>query len=477
MVHLDATVAHKQVGSKGLKGGALGLISSIVVGVASTAPAYSLAATLGFVVIAIKGLGAPIITILAFIPMLFISYAYKELNYADPDCGTTFTWGTRAFGPKTGWFGGWGIVAADILVMASLAQIAGQYVFLLFGAGGIGHNPSSGWVLLVGIVWIVVMTLICYIGIEISANMQKVLLGIELTILILFSIVALIKVGDGHAPPGHLTPSAEWFNPFHNLSFTSFMVGFTLMLFIYWGWDTSVSVNEETKDSRRTPGRAAVLSTLILLATYALVVMASQSYAGIGSHGIGLANPNNSGDVINVLGTSVFGTNGIGWFMTKLLLLMVLSSAAASTQTTILPTARTTLSMATYKAIPDAFGRVHKRFLTPTVSTVVMGAVSIALYVAMNYLSNGSSVIGDSVTALGAMIAFYYGLTGFACVWYWRKTLTESTRNLWLRGILPLAGGVILWFAMFWFLWYNWVTPSNSYTTWTIPGTHGSWAA
>ena len=472
MVHLDATLAREAPAEKGLKRGALGLFSSIVVGVASTAPAYSLAATLGFVVIYINGLQAPIITILAFIPMLLISFAYKELNYADPDCGTTFTWGTRAFGPKTGWFGGWGIVAADILVMASLAQIAGQYVFLLFGAHGIGSNPASGWVLLVGIMWIVLMTLICYIGIEISANSQKVLLGIELTILILFSIVALVKVGAGHAPPGHLTPSAEWFNPFHNFTFTSFMIGFTLMLFIYWGWDTSVSVNEETRDSRRTPGRAAVLSTLILLVTYALVVVASQSYAGVGTKGIGLANSANSGDVINVLGSSVFGNSGIGWFMTKLLLLMVLSSAAASTQTTILPTARTTLSMATYKAIPSAFARVHKRFLTPTVSTVTMGAVSIALYVAMNYLSTGSSVIGDSVTALGAMIAFYYGLTGFACVWYYRTSLTESARNLWLRGILPLAGAVILWFAMFWFLWYNWVTPSNSYTTWTIPGTH-----
>ena len=472
MVHLDAHRAQvADPGEKGLKGGALGLFSSVVIGVASTAPAYSLAATLGFVVIAINGLGAPIITILAFVPMLLISYAYKELNYADPDCGTTFTWGARAFGPKTGWFGGWGIVAADILVMASLAQIAGQYVFLLFGAGGIGSNPSSGWVLLVGILWIVLMTAICYIGIEVSANSQKVLLSIELTMLVLFSVVALVKVGSGHAPPGHLTPSAEWFNPFHHLSFTSFMVGFTLMLFIYWGWDTSVSVNEETKDSRRTPGRAAVLSTLILLVTYALVVLASQSYAGVGAKGIGLGNPNNSGDVINVLGTSVFGTSGIGWFLTKLLLLMVLTSAAASTQTTILPTARTTLSMATYKAIPEAFGRVHKRFLTPTVSTVAMGAVSIALYVAMNYLSNGSSVIGDSVTALGLMIAFYYGLTGFACVWYYRTSLTESARNFWLRGIFPLVGGLILWFAMFWFLWYNWTTPSNSYTTWTLPGT------
>ncbi|MGH9006427.1 MAG: amino acid transporter, partial [Acidimicrobiales bacterium] len=107
---------------KGLKQGALGLISSTVVGVASTAPAYSLAATIGFVVVLI-GVRAPIVTILAFVPMLLISFAYKELNRADPDCGTTFTWTTRAFGPKSGWMGGWAIVAADVLVMASLAQI------------------------------------------------------------------------------------------------------------------------------------------------------------------------------------------------------------------------------------------------------------------------------------------------------------------------------------------------------------------
>jgi amino acid transporter len=459
------------IGEKGLKGGALGLISSVVVGVASTAPAYSLAATLGFVVIAINGLQAPIITILAFVPMLFISYGYKEMNYADPDCGTTFTWGARAFGPKTGWLGGWGIVAADLLVMASLAQIAGQYVFLLFNAKGIGSNASSGWVLLVGVLWIVAMTWICYVGIEISANFQKALLSIELTMLLVLSIVALVKVGNGTAPVGHLTPSLSWFNPFHNFTFSGFMVGFTLMLFIYWGWDTAVSVNEETKDSQTTPGRAAVLSTLVLLATYALVILATQSYAGIGTKGIGLQNPNNTGDVLSVLGTSIFGTSGFANVLSHLLLLMVLSSAAASTQTTILPTARTTLSMAVYKAIPSAFARIHKKYLTPTVSTLAMGGVSIVLYVVMNYLTSGGSVIVDSVSALGVMIAFYYGLTGFCCVWYYRKTLTESVRSLWLRGILPALGGIILWFCMGWSFWYYW-NNVNSDTRFTIPGTH-----
>ena len=104
-IDLEAT----KIADKGLKPGALGLISSTVIGVASTAPAYSLAATLGFVVVLI-GPQAPIITVLAFIPMLLISFAYKEMNSADPDCGTTFTWATRAFGPKTGWLGGWGII-------------------------------------------------------------------------------------------------------------------------------------------------------------------------------------------------------------------------------------------------------------------------------------------------------------------------------------------------------------------------------
>ena len=119
---------------------------------------------------------------------------------------------------------------------------------------------------------------------------------------------------------------------------------------------------------------------------------------------------------------------------------MVLSSAAASTQTTILPTARTTLSMAAYKALPTSFAKIHPRYMTPTVSTIAMGGISIVLYVVMNYLS-GSGVIADAVTGIGLYIAFYYGLTGFACAWYYRRNLTSSARNLWMQGILPVTGG------------------------------------
>ncbi len=244
------------------------------------------------------------------------------------------------------------------------------------------------------------------------------------------------------------------------------------MLFIYWGWDTAVSINEETKDKNKTPGRAAILSTVLLLVTYAIVIVAVVAFAGIGTKGIGLNNPANTSDVLSVLGGAIFGGGGFGTFLTRLLILMVLSSAAASTQTTILPTARTTLSMAAYKALPDSFSKIHPKYLTPTVSTIVMGAISIALYVPMNYISGGN-VIPDAVTAIGLYIAFYYGLTAFTCVWYYRRTLTSSARNLWMQGILPGLGGLLMYAFGGWSLWEDYdVNTGNSYTSLTLPGLH-----
>ena len=76
-----------------------------MIGLASVAPAYSLAVTLGYVVIE-DGTLAPVAVVLGFIPMLLTAFAYRELNKVIPDCGTTFTWVTKAFGPRTGWFSG-----------------------------------------------------------------------------------------------------------------------------------------------------------------------------------------------------------------------------------------------------------------------------------------------------------------------------------------------------------------------------------
>jgi amino acid transporter len=414
-------------GSKGLKSGALGLASTVVIGVSSTAPAYSMAATLGLVV-AIAGIHAPGVLIVSFVPMLFIAYAFRELNRVEPDCGTTFTWATRAFGPYVGWMGGWGIIAADVVVMSSLSQIAGRYFFLLFGADDLAANAA--WVTSVGVVFIALMTWVCYRGIEISARVQLGLLGVELLALAIFAVVALVKVYTGHALASAGHPTVAWLNPFTG-SMSDLSDAFLLAVFIYWGWDCAVSVNEETRDTTRTPGRAAVISTVVLVTIFAVVSVAALAFAGpdfLAGH---------SGDVLGALSQAVLGSTA-----GKILVLCVLTSAAASTQTTILPTARATLAMAAHRALPLRFAQMHPRYLTPTFSTLAMGGVSAVFYVGLTIVS--TNVLQDSAAAVGLLIAFYYGLTGFACTWFFRRQLRGSAADLWFKGVLPMLGGLIL---------------------------------
>ncbi len=356
---------------KGLAAGTLGLWGSTVIGLASTAPVYSLAATLGFVVLTV-GEQAPIAFIIAFVPMLLIAFAYRELNSEVPDCGTTFTWATKAFGPWVGWLGGWGVAVAGTIVLANLAQIGGIYFWLLV-APDLAENVFV--VTLTGVVFIALMSWISWRGLEIGERMQNVLLGVQYLALVLFVVFAAWHVIAGTAPEGSTTPELSWFNPFAFGSFDAFVESVLLALFIYWGWDTCLALNEETRDPKRIPGRAAVLTTLILLVTYVGVTVAAMSYAGLGDTGMGLGNEGNADDVFFALKDALFGP----WAW--LLVVAVMISAVSSTQTTILPTARGTLAMAVYKALPKRFATVHPRYRTPSFSTLLMGFVAIVFYV------------------------------------------------------------------------------------------------
>lgn len=438
-------------GGKGLAAGTLGLFGSTVIGLASTAPVYSLAATLGFVVLAV-GAQAPIAFILAFVPMFFVAFAYRELNRAVPDCGTTFTWATKAFGPRVGWMGGWGVAVAGMVVLANLAQIGGKYFWLLVNPE-IAENDFI--VTGTGVVFIALMTFISYRGTEIGEKLQNVLLGIQYLALVIFVVAAVIGISTGTAPEGATAPELSWFNPFAFESASGFVEAILLALFIYWGWDTCLALNEETKDPERTPGRAAILSTLILLVTYVGVTVAAMAYAGLGDGPFGLGSEANAEDVFFALKDQLFGP--FAW----LLVVAVLVSAVSSTQTTILPTARGTLAMAAYKALPKRFGTVHPKYKTPAFSTIVMGVVSTVFYVGMTIISE--DFLSDTILSLGLAIAFYYAITGFACVWFFRRDLFTSMRNVIFRFLFPLLGALMLT-AAFIFSAIDMFNPDYGYT-------------
>lgn len=413
-----------------LKRGAISYLSNIVIGVASTAPGYSLAATIGFIV-GIGGIGThmPAVIVVSFIPMFFIALAYKNMNAADPDCGTTFSWVTRAMGPSIGWIAGWTILVSDIVVNANQAQIAGSYGFKLVGLSAASNNTTD--IILLGGIFIVLLTLICWKGIELSARTQQALLLFEMATLIVFAAVALIKAYADH--PAHaLSVQLDWFNPF-TVGFGPLIQGMLLGVFLYWGWDTGVSVNEESQNAASGPGRSALASTIILIGIFLLVSVASQAYAGTKY----LGNPSNAADIFSAgLAANVLG--GLHFLLT----IAVLTSATAATQTTILPAARSALSMARRGAIPARFGSIHSRNLIPGQATVWAGILSLVWFIVIEKIS--TNVLSDCVSGLGFLVCFYYGFTGFSSAIFYRRQLTDSVRNFFVLGLLPVLGGLAL---------------------------------
>jgi amino acid transporter len=428
----------EETGEKGLKKDAIGFVDGLCVGLASTAPAYSLAAVIGLIVVAV-GLHAPGVLLFSFVPMFFIAAAFYYMNRVDTDCGTTFSWVTRAMGPYWGFMGGWAICTTGILVVGSLADVSAYYTYDLLGIDGADGKPlytNELAVAALAVAIIAVMTAICVIGTELSAHLQRVLTLGQVGILLLFAGVVFVRLIIGDAPDRSIDPELSWLNPFA-VDYSALLSGVLLAVFIYWGWESAVNLSEETKDSSRAPGLAGIASTVILLGTYLAVTVALIAFAGLS----GVEKFEDDAGVLGAVGDNVLGSE-----LGKLLVIAVIVSGISSAQTTILPGSRTSLSMAAAGALPRRFASIHPRFLTPAFGTIVVGALATAWYVPGKLISE--NFLFDSLSALSLMIAFYYGLTGLACVIYWRHQLFKSAKNFLFIGLAPLIGGGMLFYLL-----------------------------
>jgi len=431
-----------------LRPGAIGFVDALVIGLASTSPAYSLAAILGALV-ALVGVNTPGVLLASFVPMLLIAGAFAALNRVDPDCGTTFSWVTRAMGPWFGWLGGWAIAMTGVLIVGSLSNVGVVFTLRTVGLDSLSENKPVVLVLTVALV--LLMTWICVLGTELSAHLQNVLILAQTVALLVFGAVALVRGISGDTPMGGLDPSWSWLNPF-GAGGGALSGGLLLGVFAYWGWESAVNLTEETRDSRSTSGRAAIVSTLVLLVTYVGVAIAVLAFAGTDYLS---ENADEEEAIFGLLAGKVMG--GWDWVV----LLAVATAAIASTQTTILPASRTALSMARRHALPRRFAHISPSHRTPDVSTWWVGIIASAWFVLVSLVSENT--LFDSITALSLLIAFYYALTGIACAVYYRRQLTRSVSTFLLIGVGPVVGSLLL----IWLLLLSirdLADPGNSYT-------------
>ena len=397
------------------------------------APAYTLAATAAVLVAAV-GLASPAAILVGFVPVLFIAMAYYYLNRMDPNCGASYSWVSRTLNPYIGWFSGWVQLAANVLFCAAAPILGGAYTLQLLNSIFPGADQrglrvlDNRWIAVVGALWLALVTFMVARGIRVTANFQWVLVFIEYLIVLGFALAAIIKVVGGQHATTSL--SADWFNP-GSVSFSALASALALGVFFFWGWDTAANVNEESKDANENPGRAGIISMFILLFIFLIAAIAMQLVITQDA----FADPNNSTNILYYFAQQLASSP-----LTYLMILAVVSSTVATLQTTLLPSSRLSFSMARDGVFPKPFAMVHKSWLTPWVGTIITAIFSVVVVVVTLLSDSVSSVFANLILDIGVLVAVYYGVTGIACAWAFRKVLTTGCGSSSSPGSCRLLG-------------------------------------
>jgi amino acid transporter len=200
-------------------------------------------------------------------------------------------------------------------------------------------------------------------------------------------------------------------------------------------------VAEETRGGTATPKRALVYTALALLGFYVIVVIALQAFAGTGAKGIGLGSDAVAGDVLSPIGTAAIGS----WFGTAMEFVVMLSAGGALIAA-ILPTARSLLSMGAYRAVPETFAKVDPKTGSPVGATLGVAAAIAGVLIVLSIVSN--NVLGDSISAIVLLVAFYYSLLGLAALWAFRREAFRSLGDFATKFLAPLVGTAVLGWAL-----------------------------
>ncbi|MGH2908640.1 MAG: APC family permease [Solirubrobacteraceae bacterium] len=423
MATTASTTEHEH--DTGLRPGVLGFFDAIVMAVAGSAPAYSIAATTAAIV-AVVGLASPASLLYCGIPMMGIAVAYHHLNRVESNSGAAYAWVGRVLHPVLGFFSGWALVVSATIFMVAGSLPAGSVTLSLFSSSAAN---SIGAVTAVGAVWFMVMVLLVIRGVRITAQAQWIMSGIEVLLLAVFAVLGVIHASS-HT---HVNFSWSWlgFSQFHG--FHGFVAGALIAAFYYWGWDVSSNLNEETEDSDRSSGLGGIVGVLIVFALFEVYTIVINM--DLPNHTI----QSNSGDILSVLGSRVWP--GIGG---KLLIIAVMLSTIATLETTLIQVTRSLFAMSRERTLPAIFGAVHPTWQTPWISTLVVAAISLVLFVVSNLVGSVSTVLSDAISAIGLQIAIYYALAALAAVVAFRRHVLASVSNFVLMGVLPTVGAAFM---------------------------------
>ena len=424
---MQASSTIKQKSASHLKANALSLVDAIVLALASSAPAQTMAVALPALVMAANYAGLlPIVC--AFVPMLGIALGYQRLNRWDQSAGATYTWVSKALHPYLGFVSGWMILVYYTLGTTSTTVPAGTYTLQLLAPGLANKKLAAA---AVGSFWNVLVTLLLLGKIELAARFQRALAIFEYLVLSVFVTLGVRALLSHHAA-AQVTPA--WFSFSGTGGTKGFLAGTLIAVFMYSGWDAAIYVNEETTKKESNPGRAAVASVIILVFVYGVITFAFQGILPRAEL------QNSAGNALALIAARLWPGPG-----SLMLSVVVLLGTVACLQVAVVSSSRLGFAMAEDRVMPRFFTIVHPRTGSPWAVTLFMGSLNL-LFLGLAAFEAGGvrEVLSNIAGALGIIASLFYALTAAAAVWQYRRVLLRNPGNFFLGGLWPALGAICL---------------------------------
>jgi amino acid transporter len=421
----------------------LGTFESAIMGIAGTAPAFSVAVTTAAIVASVGVLSVGSIFYCGVI-MFGIMLAFIHLSQITPHAGAAYAWVGHVFGEKWGFFTGWGLLVASIFFMVSATIPAATSTLALIAPDSV---ESTAWVTFTAAIWLTLVTIVVTKGIKHASYAQMILTGIETIVVLALIIGAFIEYGGN---PAH-TPSFIWFSPF---SFTPqlFATGALTAIFFYWGWDVTMNLSEETKmgaEGARHPAAKGAFWAMINLILFFIIMMIVVLIA-LSDEEIAKANTN----VLYAIASKLFPKP---W--SYLAVLSTILSTVGTIETQILQFSRSMFAMARDDMLHPRYAAIHPEWQTPWVATFVIWFLGILLLFSASYMPSVQKILQSSILAIGFQICFYMSLAGFACAWHFRNKLKLGTYNAVSYVLWPLLAALFMVFiALYSIPTFDWIT-------------------
>ena len=410
-----------------LAGGALGTFESSIMGIAGTAPAFSVAVTTAAIVASVGVLSAGSILYCGLI-MFGIMLAFIHLSKIKPHAGAAYAWVGHVFGRKWGFFAGWGLLVASIFFMVSATIPAATSTLVLIAPDLV---ESTAWVTFTAAIWLTLVTVVVTKGIKHASYAQMILTAIETVVVFALIIGAFMQYGG---KPAH-TPSLIWFSPF---SFTPqlFATGALTAIFFYWGWDVTMNLGEETKHGTPSPASKGAFWAMINLILFFIIMMIVVLIV-LTDDEIAKANTN----VLFAIASKLFAPP---W--NYLAVLSTILSTVGTIETQILQFSRSMFAMARDDMLHPRYARIHPEWQTPWVATLVIWFLGVLLLFSSSYMPSVKQILESSILAIGFQICFYMSLAGFACAWHYRNKLKSGAYSAVSYVLWPLLAALFMVF-------------------------------